>query len=82
MDRLVAPLTELSAGDRGTIAYLNISDPKHAQKLTAMGVLPGVPVTLLRRSPSFVFEAGYSQFAVDEHIAADIHVRLAPRAES
>jgi Fe2+ transport system protein FeoA len=42
-----------------------------------MGVLPGVAITLLRRSPSFVFEAGYSQFAVDEEIAADIYVRLA-----
>lgn len=31
---------------------------------------------LLRRSPSFVFEAGYSQFAVDEEMAADIYVRL------
>jgi Fe2+ transport system protein FeoA len=42
-----------------------------------MGVLPGVSITLLRRSPSFVFEAGYSQFAVDKEIATDIHVRLA-----
>jgi DtxR family Mn-dependent transcriptional regulator len=77
VERLIAPLTELCAGDQGTIAYVNMSEPKHAQKLMAMGVLPGVPVTLLRRSPSFVFEAGYSQFAVDEQIAADIHVRLA-----
>jgi DtxR family Mn-dependent transcriptional regulator len=42
-----------------------------------MGVLPQVPVTLIRRFPSFVFEAGYSQFAVDEEIAATIYVRLA-----
>ena len=42
-----------------------------------MGMLPGTSVVLQQRSPSFVFEAGYSQFAVDEHIAPDIHVRLA-----
>ena len=80
VDRLIAPLVELREGQHGTIAYLRMGgvedDPKQTQKLTAMGVLPGVPITLLRRSPSFVFEAGYSQFAVDESIAADIYVRL------
>jgi DtxR family Mn-dependent transcriptional regulator len=51
-------------------------NPRRLQKLMAMGVLPGVSISLLRRFPSFVFEAGYSQFAVDEDIAADIYVRL------
>jgi DtxR family Mn-dependent transcriptional regulator len=43
-----------------------------------MGVLPQVSIALLRRFPAFVFEAGYSQFAVDEEMAASIYVRLAP----
>jgi hypothetical protein len=42
----------------------------------AMSVLPGLPITLHRRFPSYVFETGYSQFAVDEDIAADIYVQL------
>jgi DtxR family Mn-dependent transcriptional regulator len=41
-----------------------------------MGVLPGVPMKLKSNFPSYVFEAGFSQFAVDETIAADIFVRL------
>ena len=82
VDRLIAPLTELNAGEHGAIAYLHMSDAKHAQKLMAMGVLPGTPIVLQRRSPSFVFEAGYSQFAVDEQIAADIYVRLAHSSNS
>jgi Fe2+ transport system protein FeoA len=53
-----------------------MNNPRRLQKLMAMGVLPGVAITLLRRSPSFVFEAGYSQFAVDEEIPGDIYVRL------
>lgn len=79
VERLIAPLSELQVGQRGQIAYLRMSDPQRAQKLMAMGVLPGVPITLLHRSPSLVFEAGYSQFAVDREIAADIFVRLQPR---
>jgi len=74
--RLIAPLRELQPGQQGHIAYIQMNNPQHLQKLMAMGVLPGVSIRLLRRFPSFVFEAGYSQFAVDEEIAADIYVRL------
>lgn len=74
--RLVAPLCELKPGESGKIAYIQMHNLPRLQKLMAMGVLPGVPVALLRNYPSFVFEAGYSQFAVDEEIAADIYVRL------
>ena len=76
-ERLIAPLCDLQPGQQGHIAYIQMNSPRRLQKLMAMGVLPGVSITLLRRSPSFVFEAGYSQFAVDEDIASEIYVRLA-----
>lgn len=79
-ERLIAPLCDLQPGQRGQIAYIRMDEPKRLQKLMAMGILPGVPVSLLRRFPSFVFEAGYSQFAVDKDIAADIYVRLTPES--
>ncbi|HEY3291107.1 MAG TPA: metal-dependent transcriptional regulator [Anaerolineae bacterium] len=77
VDRLIAPLSEMNVGEQGVIAYLHMGNAIHSQKLMAMGVLPGTPISLQRRAPSFVFEVGYSQFAVDELIAADIYVRLA-----
>lgn len=82
--RLIAPLRELQGGEGGQIAYIQMSNPAHLQKLMAMGVLPGTPIHLLRRSPSFVFSAGYSEFAVDEDIAGDIYVRLGqgPRVDA
>jgi DtxR family Mn-dependent transcriptional regulator len=43
----------------------------------AMGILPGVSIQVKETYPSVVFEAGYSQFAVDDEIAGDIFVRLA-----
>ena len=75
-ERLIAPVCDLQPGEGGQIAYLRMDRPKHLQKLMAMGILPGVSIRLLRRSPSYVFEAGFSQFAVDRDIAADIFVRL------
>ena len=75
-ERVIAPVCDLQPGQSGQIAYLRMDEPKRLQKLMAMGILPGVPISLLRRFPSYVFEAGYSQFAVDRDIAADIFVRL------
>jgi DtxR family Mn-dependent transcriptional regulator len=73
---LIQPLCELKPGQSGKIAYIQMKDPQRLQKLMAMGVLPGVPVHVTRDFPSYVFEAGYSQFAVDQDIAADIYVRV------
>ena len=79
---LVISLAELSSGDQGQIAYLHSPEQQQLQKLMAMGVLPGVQLRVLRASPSYVFEAGYSQFAVDKDIAAGIYVRLKPNSRS
>jgi DtxR family Mn-dependent transcriptional regulator len=76
--QLIAPLSELKPGQKGHIAYMRMSNSGHLQKLMAMGILPGLGITLLSRFPSFVIAAGHSQFAVDEAIAADIYVRLNP----
>lgn len=78
LSRLIAPLSELETGSKGHVAYLQMSHPVRLQKLMAMGVLPGGKIQLMRRSPAYVFEIGYSQFAVDEEIAADIYIRLSP----
>ncbi len=76
--RLIFSLRELKPGQGGEVAYVQMGDSGRLQKLMAMGVLPGGKITLLRSSPSFVFECGYSQFAVDEEIAGAIFVRLKP----
>jgi len=76
VERIVAPLDLLAPGRSGTIAYVHSTDPRRVAKLLAMGVLPGSRITLIGRSPSYSFQVGYSQFAVDAEIARDIHVRL------
>jgi DtxR family Mn-dependent transcriptional regulator len=73
---IIAPLNDLKAGQEGDIAYLHMHNPQHLQKLMAMGVLPGAAVRVKSVYPSIVFEAGFSQFAVDEETAAEIYVRL------
>lgn len=74
----IAPLIGLKPGQAGQVAFIQMGNAGRLEKLMAMGVLPGGGIKLVRRSPSFVFECGFSQFAVDENIAADIYVRLNP----
>ena len=74
--RVVAPLAELSPRQEGKIAYLHAPGEVKLQKLMSLGILPGTPIKLVQRFPSFVFEVGHSQFAVDKELADAIYVRL------
>jgi DtxR family Mn-dependent transcriptional regulator len=72
--REVRPLCDGETDHEGTVVYLHTADQQETQKLMAIGVLPGVRIKLLRRFPCFVFEVGFSQFAVDEDLAKKIYV--------
>lgn len=71
----IVPLTELKSGEAGEIAYLAASDGKKMQKLMSMGVLPGSELNLMQTFPSYIFKVGHSQFAVDDTLAREIHIR-------
>ncbi len=77
----IVPLTELKSGEQAEIAYLAASDDKKMQKLMSMGVLPGSQMTLMQKFPSYIFKVGHSQFAVDDVLAREIHVRMPSRKE-
>lgn len=72
----IKPLTALKQGQRGKIVYLHTLDDKKLQKIMVMGVLPGREITLLHSFPSYVFQIGFTQVAVDSEIADSIYVML------
>ncbi len=74
--RVVAALSQLIPGQGGKVAYIHTTEPYQLQKLTAMGILPGAPINLIQSFPSYLFQAGQTQFAVDREIADAIYVRL------
>ena len=74
--KIVSPLSELAPGQSGKIAYIHTRDDRKLQKMMAIGVIPGMKIRLLQSFPSFLFELGNSQFAVDESIAKEIFVRI------
>ncbi len=74
--KFVASLDELEPKDKGQVAYLQAKDKKQMQKLIIIGALPGVSIVLLQKFPSYVFQIGESQFAIDRDLAQSIYVRL------
>lgn len=71
----VRPLCDARSESEGTVAYLATKDNRQVQKLLAMGILPGANIKVIRQFPSYVFQVGYSQFAVDRPLAEVIYVR-------
>ena len=77
MGKAVSPLSGLKPKQKGRVAYIHTKDDKKLQKLMAMGVLPGMAISLIQSFPSYVFQIGQSQFAIDTELAECIFVRFA-----
>jgi len=75
-ESLVMPLSELRKGQRGKIAYIHTNDRTMLRKIMAIGALPGLSITLVQKFPSYVFQIGESQFAIDKNVADQIQVWL------
>ncbi|HAA32578.1 MAG TPA: ferrous iron transport protein A [Cyanobacteria bacterium UBA8553] len=67
----------LNPGERGIVTKFQSKDETIINKLIAMGIIPGVFITLEQRFPSFVIKAGQTRLALDKGIARAIYVRLA-----
>jgi len=76
MVKLLSPLSDLGVKDKGSIAYLQAKDPNAMQKLISIGAIPGLSVMLLQKFPSYVFQIGQTQFAIDKELASSIYIRL------
>ncbi len=71
----VGALCDGQPGAEGVVVYLSARDQREVQKMMAMGMLPGTAIRVIQSFPSYVFQIGYSQFAVDKQLAEAIHVR-------
>ncbi len=67
-------LVDLHVGDWGQISGFSTYDPKKIRKLMSLGIYPGLLIRLLQVFPSYIFQVGYTQFAVDREIAREIQV--------
>jgi len=71
------PLSRLRSGETGTIVRIALTSPERLVKLSSLGVMPGVKVTLVQRSPAVVLQIAETSIALDAEVADDILVHCA-----
>lgn len=71
------PLDSLREGDKARVERLLLPDSPDAQRLQAMGLVPGAQLTLEHRRPVVVVAVGANTIAMEPAVAADVLVRLA-----
>jgi DtxR family Mn-dependent transcriptional regulator len=74
-NKLVVPLTDLGTRKKAKVSYLQTQNRHALKKMIAMGVLPNTKIHLLQKFPSYVFQIGKSQFAIDKELASNVYVR-------
>lgn len=68
------PLTALRVGEAGYVRELRLHDHTVAQKLLALGVVPGTRVKVVQRFPAYVLQVGFTQIAIDHRLARAVRV--------
>lgn len=66
----------LANGQKAKVTSLNTEDQEKLLKLMAIGIFPGRDITLIQKFPSYVFQLGHSQFAIDQDLAQIICVNI------
>lgn len=74
--KFIMPLAELEINKKAKIIYLQTHDRGALQKIIAIGALPKMEIMLIQKFPSYVFNIGKSQFAIDKELASHIYVRI------
>jgi len=70
------PVTDLGSGETATIAGIESHDPERLVKLSALGLMRGVRVTLVQKLPAVVIRVAETTVALDREVARDILVAL------
>jgi len=79
----VVPLTSLTAGERARVVYIKPRHNQRLQRLTSLGLTPGVILTLHRTRPAFCLRFEETELALDRDVADDVQVtRLSPNGRN
>lgn len=72
---LVLSVTELAPGERGRVVFIAPKHHDRLDRLSSLGLVPGVVVKLHQKQPTYVLDIGETSIAIDFEIAKEIFVR-------
>jgi len=74
--RALVTAAAMRPGEAGEIVAVEAPDPDSSRRLFAVGLVPGVRLTLVQRFPAYVVKAGETTVALDREMAESIWVAL------
>ena len=72
---LVQPLMQLTVGHSARIVHIIPQHPGRLDRLSSLGIMPGVTIKLQQKLPSPVIIIGETTLAIDTAIAKEIYVK-------
>ncbi len=69
------PLAALRPGERAEVVAFDVSSPRRLQRLSTLGLVPGVELVLRQIFPAYVVGLGETELALDCGRADEILVR-------
>ncbi len=73
--RIILPLSDMPFGEKCKVVYITTDHLHRLNRLSSLGIVPGVIVSLRQRFPTPILDVEHTQIAIEEKILQDIYVR-------
>ncbi len=72
---VINPLSEIKSGEKVKVVYVTTKSHASLDRLSAIGMIPGLELIIHQKRPSIVVQYGETQLALDKDLAENIFVR-------
>ena len=76
LEPVISPLSAIKAGKRVKVVYISTKSHASLDRLSGIGVIPGLELTIHQKFPSMILQYGETQLALDNDIAKNVFVRI------
>jgi DtxR family Mn-dependent transcriptional regulator len=76
LEPVISPLSSIKAGKRVKVVYISTKSHASLDRLSGIGVIPGLELTIHQKFPSMILQYGETQLALDNDIAKNVFVRI------
>ncbi len=76
LEPLISPLSAIKAGKKVKVVYISTKSHASLDRLSGIGVIPGLELTIHQKFPSMILQYGETQLALDNDIAKNVFVRI------
>ena len=76
LEPIISPLSSIKAGKMVKVVYITTKSHTSLDRLSGIGVIPGLELTVHQKFPSMILQYGETQLALDNDIAKNVFVRI------